>query len=266
MKILNSTILVDYEGFGNTEFFTGENYSRKYLNTSEMLPFQSTELNLGLQSTLKGFAQYISSINAKYYTLIIWGHGKGDQGVCFDGNSKLTGKDINEALNKLDFDLLILDACEMICHQFLTKIGDVVPNIMGSEKDIPDRGFDYSGGFTSFSRLKERNPINLAKQISKSTISFYTRNPSTYSVQISIINLNKYMTTSDEINESVSQISNCTLETFESGNMVDLGNYLETNNEPVFHLYQECIIDNVHLQSNTGVDVTKTTGISYRIK
>ena len=264
--IMKIYYLVDYDGSGNTEFFTGQNYSRNYLNISEFMPYNSSELNLGSRDTLRNFAMFINDIKATYHVLIIWGHGKGEEGICFDGTSRLNSSDISYSLDGLDFDLLIFDACEMNSYGFLSGLSGSCDLILGSEKDIPDRGLDYSGGFTTFIRTSDHSPLNLAKEISENTISFYSRNPSIYSIQLSIIDMKEFHSFYDRYGIIRVNNTDSALQPFESGKRIDLGQYLETNDEKArFHDYMKCILDNRYLESNKGVKVRDTTGISIAL-
>ncbi|MCK5773962.1 MAG: hypothetical protein KAH57_09275 [Thermoplasmata archaeon] len=169
--------LVDYDGFGNTEFFKPDNYSRFYLNISLFMPYDSTELDLGSEEVFSGYLEYLRSYEAERFCLIMSGHGKGDEGLCFDGGSSLSPKEINNSLSAYPPDLLIFDACEMNSHEVLSELVCYDMLIVGTEKDLPDRGLDYSGGFIEYLMDEEGNIMNIVKSIMDSTKEYYQTNP-----------------------------------------------------------------------------------------
>lgn len=79
-----------------------------------ILPYDSTELDMGDVQVLEGFVNYLCSFDAEMKKLILWGHGRGKEGICFDGRSELDALDIQYGLGNHEIDLLILDACEMM--------------------------------------------------------------------------------------------------------------------------------------------------------
>lgn len=255
--------LVDYDGFGNTHFFTGRNYSRISLNVSLFMPYDSTELDMGSTEVLNGFADHISRIEAQKHCLVLWGHGRGYEGVCFDEGSGLKGSEIRTALEGKGIDLLILDACEMICAEFLYELDTCVDYVMGSEKDIPDRGLDYFGGFTSFIENGSNNEHLLAEKVMVETVSYYTRDPSRFSIQLSLIDLERFREFSTQFrkrNLSIGPDHPCY---FESGKRFDLGLYLEdAGEEELFESLKRSILYQVTLPSSTGIDISNVYGIS----
>ncbi|MBN1390102.1 MAG: hypothetical protein JXA22_05610 [Candidatus Thermoplasmatota archaeon] len=255
--------LVDYSGFGNTEFFHARNYTKIPLNISQILPYDSSELDMGSDEVFAGFVDYISDIEAKDHCLIIWGHGRGYEGVCFDGSSMLTGKEIGSSLTGKGIDLLIFDACEMICAEFLYELRDPVRYILGSEKDIPDRGLDYSGGFTRFFGSNSRDIKNLAIDIMDETFSYYSRNPSRFSLQLSLIDMSDFMAFSRDFTSSFLTENSIYPDRFESGKRFDLGLLLEMNNETcLLRTLEDSIEYLMILPSTSGVPVKGLYGIS----
>lgn len=256
--------LVDYSGFGNTEFFTGSNYSREYLNISEFMPYDASELNMGDKDTFEGFCRYIDNIEAKRHYLIVWGHGKGSDGVCFDGETSLNGNEIMEALTDLTFDLIIFDACEMGSLDFLHTIQGVSQYVIASEKDIPDRGLDYANGFATYLRNGMTNPKDLGKCLIDATIDFYRRDPSIYSIQLSLYDLTEI----DSLYSRYMSIDPNDLviipDYLESGKRVDMIRYLEVNGIDGIEIINDVIILNSTLQSSEGINVDDLHGISLK--
>lgn len=255
--------LVDYDGFGNTQFFSSSNYTRKQQNISFFMPYDSTELDMGSKEVLNGFTTYLTNISAEQYCLVIWGHGKGYEGVCFDGDSKLTTSEINSSLIGKGIDILVFDACEMVCAEVLYDLLGTCDLVVGTEKDLPDRGLDYSGGFTRFLRDEEHSPVPLGKNIIGATRDYYATNPSTYSLQLSMVDMDRYQ---DFIRMFISQneyIYTSLPPTFESGSRFDLGLFLVDNGySDLCSELNRSVKQNLILPSSEGVDVQGVMGIS----
>lgn len=255
--------LVDYDGPGNTEFFTGRNYSRTPLNVSLFLPYDSSELNMGSLDVFNGYVSYLSEIEARKHCLIVWGHGRGYEGICFDGSSGLTANEIYTALEGKGIDLLILDACEMICAEFLYELDTCVTYVMGSEKDIPDRGLDYSGGITRFLEAGSNDEEVLAECIMSETRSYYTRDPSRFSLQLSLVDLHLFQEFSTQFQERNLILEPDYPHCFESGKRFDLGLLLESSGETeLLESLERSILYQVTLSSSTGVSINGLYGIS----
>ena len=256
--------LVDYDGFGNTVFFKPDNYSRSYLNISLFMPYDSTELDMGSEEVLSGYLEYLRSYQAERFCLIMSGHGKGDEGLCIDGGSSLSPGEINSSLSAYPPDLLIFDACEMNSHGVLSELVDFDMLIVGTEKDIPDRGLDYSGGFSDYIYQNKNEMIDLAESIMDSTKEYYQTNPSRFSLQISLISTELYRKVTDmKIDPNVTS----GLECFESGVRVDLGLLLsEQGLSDDRSLLNEALLYQVLLPSHQGVNIDDVSGVSIRIE
>ncbi len=258
--------LVDYDGFGNTQFFRPDNYSRSYLNISLFMPYDSTELDMGSKDVLSGYLEYLRSYQAERFCLIMSGHGKGDEGLCFDGGSSLSPGEINNSLSAYPPDLLIFDACEMNSHEVLSELVDLKMLIVGTEKDLPDRGLDYSGGFSDYIYQKKNGMIDLAESIMDSTKEFYQTNPSRFSLQISLISTESYKNIEDidlKIDPNVTSGLKC----FESGVRVDLGSLLSEQGLLYDRsLLNDAILYQVLLPSDQGLNIEGVSGVSIRIE
>lgn len=255
--------LVDYDGMGNTEFFVANNYTRNHINLSKILPYDSDELNMGSSDVFSAYVNYIYSIKAKYHCLVIWGHGMGYDGICFDGNMKLTSTDIHDALIDKDFDLVIFDACEMASIGFLHEIDDVTNYVIGTEKDLPDRGLDYAGSFSSFIMGGKYDPLTLSRCILDETKSYYQRNPSKYSLQISLIDMKEVENLCEKMLDYESYDFSSLPPSYESGIRFDLGLYFEMNKmNDLKERLDKSIIYQVTLPSGSGIPIEGISGIS----
>ena len=255
--------LVDYDGPGNTEFFQGNNYTRDRLNISDILPYDADELNLGSVDVFSAYGDFIHSYNAHHHCLMVWGHGKGYEGICFDGSSSLNSTEIYESLADKDFDLIVFDACEMASIEFLYEIRGVSDYVMATEKDLPDRGYDYAGGFSSFVYGEDRDPLALARSLMDSTRSYYDRNPSKYSLQISLIDMEEITDLCDNMLERETFDFTDKPPYYESGKRFDLGLYFDMNGmEDLRGDLNESVAYQVTLPCSSGVDIEGISGIS----
>lgn len=264
---LEIVYLVDYDGFSDTEFFRGKNYTRDYINITEILPYDSNELNMGSQEVFSGFVDYLFSIPANDYVLVLWGHGKGYDGVCIDDGSSLSPGMIHEGLTDHDLDLLIFDACDMMNAETLFELGDSAQYVMGTQKDLPDRGLNYFEGIINYLQSYGTGVISLSESIADATIGYYRRNPSRFSVQLSAIDTLNFLGFSQYVIEHEISDLHCIPDPFESGNTVDLFQLLLLNNVTGFEIsLQDTILYNKHLGSSQGLSLENANGISIGIR
>jgi len=255
--------LVDYDGQDNTEFFKGKNYSRDQIGIDSIMPYDSTELNMGTELVLSGFVKIIISQLATYHCLVIWGHGKGAEGICFDRSSKLDGNAIERSAKNRCLDLIIFDACEMMSIEFLVSISESSRYVMGSEKDIPDRGLDYFRGFTKYTHSKDKTMLSLAHAIMDETRNFYSREPSRFSLQLSVVSMSDLDKLSAELLSGRSIRCSTLPPTFESEKRTDLGLLLALNGHgSILPFFNNTVKYQVLLRSSSRLDVQDLTGLS----
>ena len=97
------------------------------------------ELNMGHPDTLKDFVNWtINNYPANYYFLVLWGHGTGCMGVCFDVTNETDAlflPELSQALNGLPaiIDVVLLDACGMAMTEVAYQIKDYANILVGPE-------------------------------------------------------------------------------------------------------------------------------------
>lgn len=140
-----------------------------------------------------GFKRYPSQRKA----LIIWGHGNNwfkDQGskwICPDDGQQsqinVSNGQFKAALQGLPhLDILILDACSMQSVEVLTEIKSVADYVIGSEDEVPYRGFPYREMMAWFDGNVA--PEAICSQIVDAYIASYdlygSQNPGQYPVPV----------------------------------------------------------------------------------
>jgi hypothetical protein len=83
---------------------------------------------------------------ADNYALILWDHGNGFAGVCYDDTSKsyLSMMDVTQAMNAIGHvDLLAFDACLMGMVEVASQFRNEADVMVASEETIPATGYDY---------------------------------------------------------------------------------------------------------------------------
>jgi len=97
------------------------------------------EKNMGDPATLKDFVNWtINTYPANYYFLVLWNHGAGCMGLCFDSTSNgdsLSLPELSQALSGLPviMDVVLLDACSMSMTEVAYQIKDYVNVVVGPE-------------------------------------------------------------------------------------------------------------------------------------
>jgi KaiC/GvpD/RAD55 family RecA-like ATPase len=103
------------------------------------------EVNMGNPDTLNDFVNWtMHFFPANYYTLVLWDHGLGCMGFCFDLTSDdyLSSPEVSRALSDMPgiIDILFLDACSMSMIEIAYQIKDYANVLIGPE------GIGYSPG------------------------------------------------------------------------------------------------------------------------
>ncbi|MFX0091405.1 MAG: clostripain-related cysteine peptidase, partial [Candidatus Hodarchaeota archaeon] len=130
---------------------------------------------MGDPQTLSWFVNY-TTINfpATYYALILWDHGGGTYGVCWDdsnGHDNLSINEVHSVLSSLTtkVDVLCSDACLMGMTEIYYDFGQVVrPGgyVVGSELTEPGDGYPYDTSLSWLStNINTATPETFAKAI-----------------------------------------------------------------------------------------------------
>ncbi len=144
------------------------------------------EMNMGDPQTLDDFLDWgLTNYPADKTALIIWDHGGGLDGVCWDednGNDNLLVQEMSEALEGYHFDFLGLDACIMGQFEVLYEMRDFCDIYVSSMLNIPGDGWDYYSTFTSLIADPSMNAAELAQHACEDYVAYY----SIYNVNVTL--------------------------------------------------------------------------------
>ncbi len=104
------------------------------------------EQNMGDGATLESFIDWgLTNFPANNTALIIWDHGGGLGGICWDDddNDFLTIDEVDDALEGYYFDIIALDACIMGHIEILYEFQDNCGTLVSSLYNIPGDGYPY---------------------------------------------------------------------------------------------------------------------------
>lgn len=154
------------------------------------LPYSSNadeiwgEVNMGSPDTLFRFINYtVKNYPAKKYALILWDHGGGYFGACWDednGNDRLTVSEIRQALMEarqqlgIKFSILGFDACLMGCIEIIYALRDLADIAVFSQEYEPGDGWPYDSILSYLTSNPSASPADLARRIVSYYISFYS--------------------------------------------------------------------------------------------
>jgi len=118
---------------------------KRFYVTKDMTPTPENatldlgEVNMGHPDTLKDFVNWTTYYYpANYYFLVLWDHGTGFTGVCFDvtsANDALSLSELSQALSGLPviIDAVLIDACSMSMTEVAYQIKDYANVLIGPE-------------------------------------------------------------------------------------------------------------------------------------
>lgn len=142
-----------------------------------------TDLNMGAASTLQGFIEYgLTTYPADKTGLILWNHGSGMQGVCFDEKHRddcLMGSEVIEAVsgaftstsrnNKLEF--IGYDACLMQVQDLAEKNSPYFKYMVASQESENGEGWVYNNWIDDLYAKKSTKDILIS--LCDETITYY---------------------------------------------------------------------------------------------
>jgi hypothetical protein len=144
------------------------------------------ELNMGDGSTLTYcIERAVAFAPAKNYLLVLWDHGGGWYGVCWDDSSlfpdgradRLTVDETGKAIaaSGVDFSVIGFDACFSGCVEFAYELRDFADYMSASITTVPGDGWGYNAfldGLTSDSTME---PLDVAKLIADAYVQKYSK-------------------------------------------------------------------------------------------
>lgn len=98
-----------------------------------------SEVNMGDPNTLWDFVNWtVNDYPANYYFLVLWNHGTGCMGLCFDetdGSDSLSLPELSQSLDGLPaiMDVVFLDACSMAMTEVAYQLKDCANVFIGPE-------------------------------------------------------------------------------------------------------------------------------------
>lgn len=106
------------------------------------------EVNMGDLGTLKSFVSWATTnYEADHYALILWDHGDGLDGVCWDttsGDDNLGYSELSDLIADVsDLDLLGFDACLMGLTEVAYEAASAFDVLVASEEVEPSDGWEY---------------------------------------------------------------------------------------------------------------------------
>ena len=145
-----------------------------------------SEVNMGHPDTLKDFVNWtIHYYPANYYFLVLWDHGAGYMGLCFDSSTPppidfLSLPELSQALRGLPaiMDVVLIDACSMSMTEIACQIKDYANVVVGPEGlgYAPAPYDDYLSTLTSNPAI---SPSTFARQVVTDYIDWCIRAPIT---------------------------------------------------------------------------------------
>lgn len=103
--------------------------------------------------TLRRFVNFAKRVYpADYYALIMWGHGSGWSGLCYDKTSDvhMTTSDFSSALSSLRFDVVAFDTCFGAVIENVYELSGKAKWLVGSASAVPVGGWNYYELFNNF--------------------------------------------------------------------------------------------------------------------
>jgi len=132
------------------------------------------EANMGDAQTLTDFITWaVAAAPAEHYALVLWDHGGGTGGICWDdtSNDHLTVAEVGQALDAagIHLDLLGFDACLMGMMEQAYQVSDLADVIVASEQTEPWNGWPYNTILTGLAA----NPTQSASALGQWIVSRY---------------------------------------------------------------------------------------------
>jgi hypothetical protein len=162
-------------GLGNWTECYRFNVTKDMTPTPENAILNLTEVNMGNPDTLKDFVNWtINNYPANYYFLVLWDHGAGWMGVCFDVTNEtdyLSLPELSQALSGLPtiMDVVFIDACSMSMTEVAYQIKDYANVLVGPEglgyAKVGDSPAPYDNYLSNLISNSSISPNTFAKEI-----------------------------------------------------------------------------------------------------
>ena len=180
---------------------TGEAVNRFTISYDTFNDLQTLEWqNMGDSQTLYDFIDWAAgAYPADRYILVLWDHGGGYNGVCFDETAdydSLTIHEVNDALYAYQqrhpsfrLDIIGFDACLMATYEMAAHMASYADYMVASEELEPGIGWNYQGWIGDLAANPEMSCADIAVSIADQFMAAcLSDNPNDYLSQ-SVINL-----------------------------------------------------------------------------
>ncbi|MDI6905188.1 MAG: clostripain-related cysteine peptidase [Candidatus Bathyarchaeia archaeon] len=156
---------------------------------------------------------------------MLWDHGGGYPGVCWDDTNDedcLTTIEVKQALANVyattskKIDVLAFDACLMGTIEVAYQIRDYVDFMVGSEENEPGDGYPYDMILAELAANPTMNPTTLATTIVNKYINSYTDGQLNPEDDAGVTNAALNLTKIDEVAAAVSQLAGAIIDDFEN--------------------------------------------------
>ena len=156
---------------------------------------------MGDPQTIVDFVTWsVTNYPAEHYALILWDHGGGIDGVCWDednGDDNINIFELRNALNTIytdlgiKLDILGFDACLMGMIEIAYQVRDYVDYVVFSEEVIYEYGWPYSEILEDLVNNPDMSPAEFAKVIVDRYVESYNNgsNGISYDATMSAINI-----------------------------------------------------------------------------
>jgi hypothetical protein len=188
------------------------------------------EVDMGDPNTLVAFTRWaIQTYPAQKYALILSGHGKGWQGLCWDQTSGEDNLNMNELKTALadtaafegkPLDLIGFDACLMDMTEVAYEIHDSASVMVASEHAEPSAGWPYSAILNNLTA----NPSMSAAQLANAIVYDYYESYSPTGYTMAAIDLSQI----DAVARGVNALSQAMLSTNNSDSIKVLARAIES--------------------------------------
>ncbi len=184
---VNIIVFVDFWDGGYAPFTGAKCYNLTKdtdldtINQVELTTGLPSEPNMGSSTTLINFIVFGQTYApADNYLLVLWDHGAGFYGICYDytnGNDPLYPSELATALGSgaiQSIDVVAMDACMMGQLEVAYEIGSYVDYIVFSEDNVPWYGYPYEEFLQDLTNTPGTTSANLASNIVTNYIQAYS--------------------------------------------------------------------------------------------
>ena len=172
---------------GYTDSYGDWTDAKIFYVTNGMSPLPSNaekslgEVNMGSPQTLVDFVSYaMHNYPASHYALVLWDHGGGLSGVCWDDSGdNLNLYEIRNALDaiysefNIKIDVLGFDACLMGMMEIAYQLKDYVDYVVFSQEVEPGYGWPYDDILTELISNPSISPSELAITMARKYVESY---------------------------------------------------------------------------------------------